>query len=223
MEKHPFNYQAVSKKIESLIANLRFEEALRLYRETIGHIVGADGRVEALAAHVGGLCFNAGKFDEAIELLSDAVGLLGEEVSDGDDLQMHIILANALCTRNRDPDLLRAANVLQSGFNRMRGGNERVDKKIGLHGHFGNVMSMLGAHASGELHHCAAIALAQKAKDRRAEELWTGNLGMNRLGADDATHAIEHFVAALRMADEINSGADRPRWEAGLQGARNPR
>jgi tetratricopeptide (TPR) repeat protein len=220
MEKHSSKYQTVSAELESLVVNRRFEEALPHCREIFVRIAGEGGRISAFAASAGALFFNAGALDATIQLLSEAIKHFTDDSPDSDELQVYLILGIALCTRNRGTDLLQAVRILNGGLDRVAGRDEHINETIELHGHLGNVMSMLGAHARGELQHQAAIALAQETKRRRAEELWTGNLGMNRLGADDVPRAIEHFVAALKLADEIGSQTDRARWELGLQSAR---
>jgi CHAT domain-containing protein/tetratricopeptide (TPR) repeat protein len=209
---------AACEEIDRLCDAGEIDEAIERCRHAMERAENADSRWY-LAFWTGSHCINGRRLEDAVRLLEYAAAAKPTDLDAGRAMRVHINLAIALCSRSTNKDVVRAATVLQQGI-RLAQSQAHPAERVELHGHLGNVMSMLGAHGSAESYHREAVALAREAVDPGAIALWTGNLAMSRLAADDAETAITLFTEALESAPEPARAENGGRWEDGLRAAR---
>lgn len=222
MSKDPVG--TIADEIDRLFGAGHIDQAIERCRLALADsATPADSRWH-LAAQTGSCCVNAQRLDDGIRLLGYAVEVKPDGLGAGEAMQLFTNLAIALCGRGSIgrgsiDDLIRALTVLQQGLDVESDAPGHDAERAELHGHRGNVMSMLGAHAAGESHYHEALAHARSAADAAAVARWTGDFGMSRLGAADPEAAISLLTEALDTAPEATRAQNGGRWDAGLREA----
>lgn len=68
----------------------------------------------------------------------------------------------------------------------------------------------------GEEHLREAIRLSERVKDVQSLGLWTGNLGYNRLAANEVAEATGLFRKALELSKRVGDRDNERRYAGGL-------